>query len=104
MRYSHASGSTSGVHPILSRICLPYKRPNDVSSALITIAINIACSAALSAFTLSSDPMKRAIDAVTPLPKPKDIPITKKKIGKLNATAAMAEPLILPIKIISTIL
>ena len=43
------------------------------------------------------------MDAVTPLPKPNDRPITKKKIGILNATAAIALPPSRPIKIISMI-
>ena len=67
-------------------------------------AITTACSAALSALTLSLEPIYSAIDAVTPLPNPNDNPITKKKIGKLNATAAIASPPSLPINNISTIL
>ena len=73
-----------------------------VSIALIISAIATACSAALSAFTLSSAPINLAMDAVTPLPKPKDNPITKKKIGILNATAAIDSPPSFPINIIST--
>ena len=75
-----------------------------MSNKLIRNAITTACSAALSALTLSLEPIYRAIEAVTPLPKPKDKPITKKKIGKLNATAAIASPPNLPMNSMSTIL
>ena len=47
--------------------------------------------------------MNLAIDAVTPLPRPKERPITKKNMGILNATAAIASPPSLPINIISII-
>ena len=70
---------------------------------LIIAAIAMACSALLSAFTLSFAPIKRAIDAVTPDPKPKVKPITKKKSGMLYATAAIDSPPNLPIKSMSTI-
>jgi len=62
-----------------------------------------ACSALLSALTLSLAPINRAIDAVTPDPRPIVNPRTKKNRGILKATAAIALPLIRPINIISTI-
>ena len=74
-----------------------------VSIALIINAKTNACSAELSAFILSSAPMNLAIDAVTPFPNPNERPITKKNIGILNATAAIASPPNRPIKIISII-
>ena len=69
--------------PKNDRIDSPYKSPKVVKIILITAAIAMACSALLSAFTLSSAPIYRAIEAVTPEPNPKVNPITKKKSGIL---------------------
>ena len=93
----------SFVQPMKSRICFPNNNPDNVNIKLIAKAIATACSAELSAFTLSFDPMNLAIDAVTPFPRPKERPITKKKIGILKATEAIASPPSLPMKIISII-
>ena len=90
------------MHPIKVKTSSPYTKPTVVSIPLIKSAITIECSAELSALTLSFDPINLAMDAVTPLPKPNERPITKKKIGILKATAAIASPPNFPIKNIST--
>ena len=62
----------------------------------------MACSAALLALTLFLEPINLAMEAVTPLPNPKESPRTRKKMGILKATAAMDSPPNRPIKIMST--
>ena len=94
---------TLSVQPINIRMSFPYVKPKTVKIRLRMNAITTECSAALSAFTLSLAPINLAIDAVTPLPKPKVKPIIKKKIGKLNATAAIDSPPSRPINIMSII-
>ena len=78
--------------PINERMDSPNNNPKVVNIILITAAIRIACSAQLSALTLSSEPINRAMEAVTPVPNPNVNPITKKKRGILYATAAIDSP------------
>ena len=93
----------SGVAPIVKSISFPQTNPIIVNAIEINKPIMTACSALLSALTLSLAPINRAIDAVTPDPRPIVNPRTKKNRGILKATAAIALPLIRPINIISTI-
>ena len=77
--------------------------PSVVITILIPTPITTACSALLSALILSFAPINRAMEAVTPAPRPTVKPKTKKNSGILKAIAVMASPPSRPINIISTI-
>ena len=66
--------------------------PADVNISAIKPPIIKACSAVLSAFFLLFSPIKRAIVAVTPVPKPIVRPNIKKNNGILRATPVIASP------------
>ena len=84
-KYSHPKFKISPCAPNKDKISFPNNNPIDDSVILIITAITTACSAQLSACFLFSSPIKRAIAAVTPVPRPIVNPSTKKKRGILNA-------------------
>ena len=101
-KYSHPKFKISPCAPNKDKISFPNNNPIDDSIILIITAITTACSAQLSACFLFSSPIKRAIAAVTPVPRPIVNPSTKKKRGILNAMPVIASPPSFPMNIIST--
>ena len=101
-KYSHPKFKISPCAPNKDKISFPNNNPIDDSVILIITAITTACSAQLSACFLLSSPIKRAIAAVTPVPRPIVNPSTKKKRGILNAMPVIASPPSFPMNIIST--
>ena len=100
-KYSQASTKIFPSAPSAIKISSPKYSPAIVKTTAMHAAIANACSALLSALALSSSPINRAIDAVTPDPNPIVKPSIKKKIGILKAIPAIASPPKRPINIIS---